>query len=118
MVGERSDDGGAEHDGWVLAPMGGEALNPARTLRSLDILDGAALQLHPRRPPVAEPIFDDVVDAIATSVRAHTDTRALRDLTGASAAGPVCWSRHTPWLPVNIPSPAPRSPAQPPSWPW
>ena len=87
MVGERSDDGGAQHDGWVLAPMGGEALNPARTLRSLDILDGAALQLHPRRPPVAEPIFDDVVDAIATSVRAHTDTRALRDLTGASAAG-------------------------------
>lgn len=87
MVGERSDDGGAQHDGWVLTPVNGDALNPARTLRALDILDGTALQLHPRRPPVAEPIFDDVVDAIASSVRGHTDARGLRDLTGALAAG-------------------------------
>lgn len=87
MVGERSDDGGAQHDGWVLSPVGGEPLDPSRSLRSLDVLDGTALTLHPGRSSVAEPIFDDVVDAIATSVRSVTDTRPLRDLAGAIAAG-------------------------------
>ncbi len=87
MVGERSPDGGAQHDGWVLAPVAGDPLDPARTLRSLDILDGTALTLRPGRSVVAEPIFDDVVDAIAASVRSVTDDRQMRDLTGALAAG-------------------------------
>lgn len=87
MVGERSDDGGAAHDGWVLSAVGGAEFDPARSLRALDVLDGSALELRTRRSAVAEPIFDDVVDAIASSVREHTDTRPLREVTGSVAAG-------------------------------
>jgi type VII secretion integral membrane protein EccD len=87
MVGERSDDGGTAHDGWHLSPVGGSRLDPARSLRSLDVLDGAALQLAPYGSARPEPVYDDVVDAIAGAVHDRTDGRALRDQAGALVAG-------------------------------
>lgn len=87
MVGERQEDGDAEPSGWVLAPVGGQRLDPGRSLRSLDVLDGTSLQLSARPSPVADPVYDDVVDAIATAVRERTDARSLRELAGALAGG-------------------------------
>lgn len=87
MVGERSDDAGASHDGWHLLTATGTPLDPGRSLRALDILDGSALQLLPRRPVSHEPVFDDVVDAIAAAVRSRTHTADLRAVAGSLIAG-------------------------------
>lgn len=85
MVGERSDDGGSTHDGWQLTTDRGSAIDPVVSLASADVLDGAVLHLTPARPSETGPIFDDVVDAIATSVRERTDDRAAREVAGAVA---------------------------------
>lgn len=86
LVGERSDDGGGRHGGWRLAPVGEAELDSGRTLRSLEVLDGAALQLAPRDEDVAPPIFDDVVDAIATTIRSRRNADTLRLAAGGAAA--------------------------------
>jgi len=60
-------DGGARHGGWCLAKLGGEPLDPSRTLASLGIVDGDLLQLRKRMENPPPPLYDDVVDAIADS---------------------------------------------------
>ncbi len=87
MVGERSDDGGASHDGWHLLGTDGTELDPGRTLRSLAVLDGTALRLLPRRPLNPEPIYDDVVDVIAAAVAERTHSGDLRTVIGSVTAG-------------------------------
>ncbi|GAB79408.1 type VII secretion integral membrane protein EccD [Austwickia chelonae] len=86
MVGER-DTAGMEHDGWCLSLDDGSRLDTAHTLRSLDILDGTLLRLVPRGVTEPPPIYDDVVDVIARTVRDRHDRRTLRSVTGAAICG-------------------------------
>jgi type VII secretion integral membrane protein EccD len=65
MVDESSPDGGATHGGWCLARLGGEAIDPDRSLSSLGVIDGDLLQIRRRNDNPPAPLFDDVVDAIA-----------------------------------------------------
>lgn len=67
MTAESSPDGGAGHGGWCLARLGGEQLEPGRALASLGIVDGDLLQLRKRSDNPPPPLYDDVVDAIATA---------------------------------------------------
>lgn len=67
MAREGTPDGGAAHGGWCLARLGDAAIDPARTLGSLGIVDGDLLQLRRRAENPPPPLFDDVVDAIAVS---------------------------------------------------
>ncbi|SOD72414.1 type VII secretion integral membrane protein EccD [Jatrophihabitans sp. GAS493] len=86
LVGERSDDGGGQHGGWQLALVGADELPSDRTLRSLEILDGTALHLTPRESAIVPPIYDDVVDAIASTVRTRMNRRSTNPAMGAAAA--------------------------------
>ncbi|SDJ43087.1 type VII secretion integral membrane protein EccD [Frankineae bacterium MT45] len=86
LVGERSDDGGGQHGGWQLALVGADELPNDRTLRSLEILDGTALHLTPRESAIVPPIYDDVVDAIASTVRSRMSRRSTNPAMGAAAA--------------------------------
>ena len=65
MAGESSADGGSKHGGWCLATLGGDALDPDRSLSSLGVVDGDLLQIRRRNDNPPPPLFDDVVEAIA-----------------------------------------------------
>lgn len=67
LAGESSADGGSKHGGWCLAKLGGEAIDPDRSLSSLGVVDGDLLQIRPRNDNPPAPLFDDVVDAIAAA---------------------------------------------------
>jgi type VII secretion integral membrane protein EccD len=86
MVGERHDSTTAAVD-WRLERVGAGPLDAARSLRSLDVLDGTALQLASTASGPVDPVYDDVVDAIARAVDGRTDRSSLRDPAGALAAG-------------------------------
>lgn len=86
MVGERHDSATAVDD-WRLERVGTGPLDAARSLRSLDVLDGTTLQLSHAASVPPDPVYDDVVDAIARAVDGRTDRSSLRDLAGALAAG-------------------------------
>lgn len=83
MVGERSDDGGAAHDGWQVQLADGGGLDPSRSLRAHDVLDGTVLQLATGRAVRPEPVYDDVVDAIAAAVRDRRGGGDLREISGS-----------------------------------
>jgi type VII secretion integral membrane protein EccD len=68
MTGESSADGGSTHGGWCLAKLGGDAIDPDRSLSSLGVLDGDLLQIRRRNDSPPPPLFDDVVEAIAQAV--------------------------------------------------
>lgn len=61
-----ADDPSARH-GWMLSRMSGAPLPVDQSPAQLDVRDGEVLYLRPRGSEFAEPIFDDVVDAVATS---------------------------------------------------
>ncbi|WP_219107278.1 type VII secretion integral membrane protein EccD [Austwickia sp. TVS 96-490-7B] len=86
MVGEREDPGTA-HDGWVLEFEDGRRIDSSRTLRSLSVLDGTLLQVKPRGEVTLPVVYDDVIDAIATTVRDRQDERPIRSVTGSAVAG-------------------------------
>jgi type VII secretion integral membrane protein EccD len=86
MVGERHDGTTSAHD-WRLERVGAGPLDAARSLRSLDVLDGTVLQLSSTASVPPEPVYDDVVDAIARAVDGRIDRSSLRDAAGALAAG-------------------------------
>jgi ESX secretion system protein EccD len=65
MAGESSPDGGSRHGGWCLAKLGGDALDPDRSLSSQGVVDGDLLQIRRRMDNPPPPLFDDVVEAIA-----------------------------------------------------
>jgi type VII secretion integral membrane protein EccD len=67
MAGEAAPDGGSQHGGWCLAKLGGDTIDPDRSLSSLGVVDGDLLQLRHRRDSPPLPLFDDVVEAIAVS---------------------------------------------------
>jgi type VII secretion integral membrane protein EccD len=65
MVGESGPDGGSTHGGWCLARLGGDVIDPDRSLSSLGVVDGDLLQIRRRNDNPPPPLFDDVVEAIA-----------------------------------------------------
>ncbi|HEX6403356.1 MAG TPA: type VII secretion integral membrane protein EccD [Pseudonocardiaceae bacterium] len=89
MAGESSPDGGSKHGGWCLAKLGGDAIDPERSLSSLGVLDGDLLQIRRRNDNPPPPLFDDVVEAIAEatpgSYRPWTEHTAR--MLGSIAAG-------------------------------
>lgn len=74
LAGEDVADRGMVHGGWALARLGERALDTGLTIEALGVRDGELLHLRPRRAQIPPPVFDDVVDAIATT----TSQRAAR----------------------------------------
>ena len=69
LAGEDIADRGSAHGGWSLARVGERAFDTGRTVGALGIRDGDVLHLRPQRAQFPPPVFDDVVDAIATTAR-------------------------------------------------
>lgn len=82
-TGEARDDGGGQHGGWKVVRVGHGELDGGRTLRSLDVADGEVLRLTPREESTVVPVFDDIVDAIATTRRERINTRSINPGVGA-----------------------------------
>lgn len=82
-TGEMRDDGGGAHGGWKLTRVGHGELEGGRTLRSLDVADGEVLRLAAREERIAVPVFDDIVDAIATTRRERINPRSIDPGVGA-----------------------------------
>lgn len=89
MAGESSADGGSKHGGWCLAKLGGDAIDPERSLSSLGVVDGDLLQIRRRNDNPPPPLFDDVVEAIAESAPASYRpwTEHTARMLGLVAAG-------------------------------
>jgi len=68
-AGDGLADDPAGRDGWVLSRMGGPPLDADRSPVQLEVRDGEMLYLRPRGSEFTEPIFDDVVDAVATATQ-------------------------------------------------
>jgi type VII secretion integral membrane protein EccD len=69
IAGERlADDPDGRH-GWALSRLAAAPFDVARTPAQLEIRDGELLYLRPRQAVAPEPVFDDVVDAVATATR-------------------------------------------------
>lgn len=62
------DPSHASH-GWTLTRLGDQPLDTSRTPAQLEMRDGELLYLRPREADSPEPIFDDVVDAVATATQ-------------------------------------------------
>jgi type VII secretion integral membrane protein EccD len=82
-TGELRDDAGGNHGGWKLMRVGHGELEGGRTLRSLDVADGDVLRLTAREERTIVPVFDDIVDAIATTRRERINTRSINPGVGA-----------------------------------
>jgi type VII secretion integral membrane protein EccD len=54
-------------EAWVLSRLGEPPLDSSRTVDSHAVRDGEVLYLHPRADQPPAPVFDDVVDAVATA---------------------------------------------------
>jgi type VII secretion integral membrane protein EccD len=83
-AGETGEDGGSGHGGWKLVRVGHGELDGGRTLRSLDVTDGEVLRLVPREERSVAPVFDDIVDAIATTRRDRINARSVNPGLGAA----------------------------------
>ncbi|MFE7805542.1 type VII secretion integral membrane protein EccD [Streptomyces sp. NPDC057430] len=82
-AGEGLAEEGIEHDGWVLQRLGGHPLDDESTLEALALRDGETLHLRPRSETLPPLHFDDLVDAVATTMRER----------------PYGWAEHTSrWL--------------------
>ncbi|MFI7068986.1 type VII secretion integral membrane protein EccD [Micromonospora sediminicola] len=66
-AGEDLADEGVRHGGWSLSRLGGQPLDGGRTAAQLGVRDGEVLYFNPRAATAPEIVFDDVVDAVATS---------------------------------------------------
>jgi type VII secretion integral membrane protein EccD len=88
LAGVATPDGGSSHGGWCLSRPAGAELNPARTLDALGVLDGDILHLRPRSLDPPAPVFDDVIDAVASSARA--DIRGWRPDHARRLASVAC----------------------------
>src|SRR5688500_18671840 len=55
--------------GWVLARLGGLTMDSSWTLGQHQVRDGELLYPQPLNGGAPRPVFDDVVDAVATAIR-------------------------------------------------
>lgn len=90
-AGEDLADEGVRHGGWSLSRLGGQPLDGGRTAAQLGVRDGEVLYFNPRAATAPEIVFDDVVDAVATSTTQRPGawqvgtTRAYAVLLASSA---------------------------------
>ncbi|MEU9078430.1 type VII secretion integral membrane protein EccD [Kitasatospora sp. NPDC048538] len=73
-AGPELEEQGVEHDGWILQRLGGPPLDEELGADALDLHDGDELHLRPRRDALPEVHYDDLPDAVATGMRARSDT--------------------------------------------
>jgi type VII secretion integral membrane protein EccD len=66
-------DAGLVHGGWVLQRTGDPPLDTGQTLAAQGIADGDLLHLRPRDGEVAVAVFDDMIDAVASTTGARAD---------------------------------------------
>jgi type VII secretion integral membrane protein EccD len=85
LTGDHRPDG---NSGWVLQRLGGAPFDTAKTVAALGLRDGDVLQLVPAQAPLPEPVFDDVLDAVATVSRERAE-RWSRSDTRRFAVGVV-----------------------------
>lgn len=82
-------DGGAAYGGWCLSRIGEPELDASQSLAAHHVLDGELLHLRPRRDKVPDPVYDEIVDAIAAASAESSrrwDARLGRHL-GLTVAG-------------------------------
>lgn len=72
---------------WTLAPLGGEPIDPRRSLSESGIYDGDLLMISAVGQPVSPLLFDDVDDAEA----AGADNRSVRDWLVANTTTLTCF---------------------------
>ncbi|MGL5818184.1 MAG: type VII secretion integral membrane protein EccD [Phycicoccus sp.] len=65
-------DAGDDADAWVLTSAGGSVLEEERSVAAAGVRDGDVLLLRPDAEAVPPVVFDDVVDALATTIRRST----------------------------------------------
>ncbi|MFF8593832.1 type VII secretion integral membrane protein EccD [Streptomyces sp. NPDC015220] len=69
QAGEQLEEAGLEHGGWVLQRIGGEPLDGEQSLDAHDVRDGEVLLLRPEAEALPAVRHDDLVDAVAGTVR-------------------------------------------------
>jgi type VII secretion integral membrane protein EccD len=77
VVGHAGTDlyeSGLEHEGWILQRLGGPALDAESTVEALELHDGDALYLRPRRAEMPAVHFDDLVDGMITALGQRGDS--------------------------------------------
>ncbi|MFF8430644.1 type VII secretion integral membrane protein EccD [Streptomyces sp. NPDC016566] len=72
-AGADMEETGIDHGGWILQRLGGEPLDEEATPASLDLHDGDALYVRPRRAALPPVHFDDIVDGVATGMQQRGD---------------------------------------------
>ncbi|MET8566292.1 type VII secretion integral membrane protein EccD [Streptomyces flaveolus] len=89
QAGEQLEEEGLEQGGWVLQRIGGEPLDPESTPGSLDLRDGEVLLLRPEAEALPPVRFDNLVDAVASTVRGlpHAWSPAVSRWTLRAATG-------------------------------
>jgi type VII secretion integral membrane protein EccD len=73
-AGETVAEDGVEHGGWVLQRLGEEPFDEESTVSRSDVHDGETLHLRPLHDTLPPVHFDDLVDAVAGTVRERGDS--------------------------------------------
>lgn len=85
LVGEPDRTVARQPQPWRFSGAAGGPLPSAATLGELGVLDGELLRLGPLTRPVPPPVFDDPVDALASTADTATGARGGRRLGSAAA---------------------------------
>ncbi|MGW0876560.1 type VII secretion integral membrane protein EccD [Streptomyces sp. NPDC002740] len=68
-AGDDLEEAGLEHEGWVLQRIGGEPFDGEATPGELELREGEVLLLRPRTDALPVARYDNLVDAVATTMR-------------------------------------------------
>nr|MDT0667190.1 type VII secretion integral membrane protein EccD [Micromonospora sp. DSM 115978] len=79
-------DRGLEHSGWVLQRIGEAAFDEDATVADLGLLDGDLVCVRPRSEQFPPLDFDDLIDGVATGMRARSGLWRPRTTRLASLA--------------------------------
>ncbi|MEP7020114.1 MAG: type VII secretion integral membrane protein EccD [Pseudonocardiales bacterium] len=85
-LGRESADAGAAEGGWILQRASEAPLDPSASLAASQLRDGDVLYLRTRAAQLPEVAFDDVLDAVATSVLTRTARWQSAHTTRAAVA--------------------------------
>jgi type VII secretion integral membrane protein EccD len=78
-------DRGLEHSGWVVQRLGEAPLDEDLSVADHNLLDGDAVHLRPRSDQIPPLDFDDLIDGVATGMRARAGVWRARTNRGAGA---------------------------------
>ncbi|MEV0128440.1 type VII secretion integral membrane protein EccD [Dactylosporangium sp. NPDC050688] len=62
-------DRGLEHSGWIAQRLGEPALDEARTVGDLGLLDGEVVHVRPRTEQIPPLAYDDLIDGVSNGLR-------------------------------------------------